>query len=243
MLLLSDDASQRADGRAPAFPEEERRYLVEAIRHVTSLALVEEADLPDALPSQHAAGPSIWAEREAEDTTVKRAFCAAAGLDYVIIGDAELRGFPESATEERARDRASRQKVLVTGCFDWLHSGHVRFFEEVAELGDLYAIVGNDRSVELLKGSGHPMYPEEERRYMVWSIRHVKQALVTSGMGWLDAEPEVELIRPDLWVVNEDGDRPEKREYCEAHGIEYRILRRRPRDGLPIRRSVDLRGF
>ncbi len=61
---------------------------------------------------------------------------------------------------------------------------------------------------------------------MVGSIRYVKQAIVATGWSWLDAEPEIEIIRPDIYAVNEDGDRPEKREYCEAHGIEYVVLRR-----------------
>jgi hypothetical protein len=78
---------------------------------------------------------------------------------------------------------------------------------------------------------------------MVQSVRFVKQGLISSGMGWLDAEPEIELIKPDIYAVNEDGDKPEKLEYCQAHGIEYRILKRLPKDGLPRRISTDLRGF
>jgi hypothetical protein len=50
-------------------------------------------------------------------------------------------------------------------------------------------------------------------------------------------------IQPHIYAVNEDGDQPEKREYCEAHGVEYRILKRLPKEGLPTRRSTDLRGF
>jgi cytidyltransferase-like protein len=133
--------------------------------------------------------------------------------------------------------------VIVTGCYDWLHSGHVRFFEEVSALGDLYAVVGQDANIEFLKGKGHPLFSEQERQYMVQSVRFVKQALISSGMGWLDAEPEIELIKPDIYAVNEDGDKPEKLEYCKAHGIEYRILKRLPKDGLPRRLSTELRGF
>ena len=107
--------------------------------------------------------------------------------------------------------RSTRQKVIVTGCYDWLHSGHVRFFEETSELGDLYVVVGHDENVRLLKGEGHPMFPQDERRYMVGAIKFVKQALISSGRGWMDAEPEIERIRPDIYAVNEDGDKPEKR--------------------------------
>ena len=78
---------------------------------------------------------------------------------------------------------------------------------------------------------------------MAGSIRFVKDALVSSGNGWLDAEPEIERIQPDIYAVNEDGDRPEKRTYCQSHGIEYRVLKRVPKDGLPKRDSTALRGF
>lgn len=208
--LLSDEAVERLTGSPPAFLEEERRYVVEAIRFVSGVNLVDEP---------------------------------ATGVEYVVIPDAELAGFPESEASDAAPEAESGKKAIVTGCYDWLHSGHVRFFEEVAELGDLYVTVGSDRNIEFLKGEGHPLYPEEERRYMVGAVRHVKQAIVATGWGWLDAEPEIERIEPDIYVVNEDGDRPEKREYCEAHGIEYRVLRRLPRAGLPARQSTDFRGF
>ncbi len=46
-----------------------------------------------------------------------------------------------------------------------------------------------------------------------------------------------------MLVVNDDGDRPDKRAYCEANGIEYRVLKRLPRAGLPQRTSTDLRRF
>jgi len=47
----------------------------------------------------------------------------------------------------------------------------------------------------------------------------------------------------DTSVVNEDGDEPEKRDYCAAHDIEYVVLKREPKPGLPRRESTHLRGF
>jgi cytidyltransferase-like protein len=138
---------------------------------------------------------------------------------------------------------ATRKKVIVTGCYDWFHSGHVRFFEEVSAYGDLYVIVGHDANIRLLKGEGRPLFPQEERRYVVGSIRFVTRALISSGNGWLDADPEIQRIRPDLYAVNEDGDQGGKREYCATHGIEYLVLQRTPAPGLPKRSSTDLRGF
>jgi cytidyltransferase-like protein len=164
-------------------------------------------------------------------------------MPYVVIEEQRLAGFPLETPVRPAGTQAGRPRVLVTGCYDWFHTGHVRFFEEVSELGDLYAVVGHDANIRMLKGAGHPLYCQDERRYMVGSIRYVQEALIATSDGWLDAEPEIRRIQPDIYAVNEDGDRPEKREYCRAHGIAYRVLKRLPKDGLPRRQSTDLRGF
>jgi hypothetical protein len=62
-------------------------------------------------------------------------------------------------------------------------------------------------------------------------------------MGWMDAEPEFVKIKPDIYAVNEDGDKPEKLAFCQKHGIEYKVLKRTPKAGLPRRQSTSLRGF
>jgi len=242
VLVWTDTVVKALTGQTPKFSDAERRYFVQAIRYVDRVTLLDGLVERDALPPDHSAGPAIWAVDQASDSSAKRAFCGALGLQYRVIKEGQLMGFPEDPGDESAAS-SGEKKVIVTGCFDWFHTGHVRFFEEVSELGELYVVVGHDANIKLLKGEGHPMYSQDERRYMAGSIRYVRQARIATGSGWLDAESEIEQIRPDIYAVNEDGDRPEKREYCEAHGIEYRVLKRVPKEGLPKRQSTDLRGF
>ncbi len=241
VLLWSDELVHAATGRDPKFPQEERLYFVQAVRYVDRAHLVEAPADPFELPTVAGVHPRAWALREAEHDSAKRAYCEGHRLEYRLFTDHELAGFPEDSLPEP--EPSSRKKVLVTGCYDWFHSGHVRFFEEVSELGDLYVVVGHDENIRLLKGEGHPMFDQRQRQYMVGSIRYLTQALISTGHGWLDAEPEIERIRPDLYAVNEDGDKPEKRQYCEKHGIEYVVLKRLPKQGLPRRQSTNLRGF
>ena len=87
------------------------------------------------------------------------------------------------------------------------------------------------------------MIGQAERRYVVGAIKYVTQALIASGDGWLDADPEIRQLQPDIYAVNEDGDKGGKREYCENMGIEYLVLKRTPAPGLPPRSSTNLRGF
>ena len=254
VLLWSDEVVAAVTGRPPKFPLAERHYLLDAIRYVDSVG--DSANLPDdpdALPAIAGLHPDIWAVTEADGTKQKRAFCAAQGVEYRVFTPADLAGFPEppkaadhdrhSSFVIRHSSSVRRPSVIVTGCYDWLHSGHVRFFEEVSELGDLLVAVGNDANVRHLKGEGHPLQTQDERRYMVGAIRYVTQALITSGHGWMDAEPDIARLKPDMYAVNEDGDKPEKRAFCAEHGLKYVVLKRTPKTGLSRRSSTDLRGF
>ena len=240
--LWSDEAVRLLTGAAPKLSEAERMYFVKAIRTVNEVRLIGGEIDPDKLPLDPDSQPVCWVVLEEQDTQQKRAFCSANSIIYHVVRETELSWFPLAA-EMNHNDTQQRKKVVVTGCFDWLHSGHVRFFEETYALGDLYVVLGHDQNILLLKGTGHPLFPENERRYMVQSIRYVKQALVSTGNGWMDAAPEIDLIKPDLYAVNEDGDNAEKKAFCEAHGIKYIVLRRLPKEGLPKRESTALRGF
>jgi cytidyltransferase-like protein len=241
ILLWSDDAYQQIEGRRPEFPQAERQYFLESVRYVEQVILVDGIVNPDEIPHVDGIKPDAWVVPENEDTFSKLQFCASHEIEYFIVKEKDLASFPILPVNDDLT--SSRKKVLVTGCYDWLHSGHVRFFEETSELGDLYVVVGSDENVHLLKGEGHPLLCEDERRYMVQSIRFVKQALISSGSGWMDGEPEIEKIRPNYYVVNEDGDKPEKREFCREHGLEYIVLKRIPKEGLSARQSTTLRGF
>ncbi len=244
VFLWNDAVCRALTGAEPKFPLPERLYYVQALRYVGSVHVVEEPGDADALPSAPGDEPRVWVVREGEDTPGKRASCREHGLDYRVIPPEQLAGFPEHAP---ARDVTSgppaRKKVLVTGCYDWFHTGHIRFFEECSELGDLYVVVGHDANIRLLKGEGHPLFSQDERRYMVGSIRYVTEALISTGTGWMDAAPEVARVKPDFYVVNEDGDKPEKRQFCAERNLEYVVLKRLPKPGLPRRESTHLRGF
>ena len=133
-----------------------------------------------------------------------------------------------------------RKKVFVSGCYDLLHSGHVEFFKEASEYGDLYVGIGSDATILELKHH-KTVYSEQERLFMVKSIRYVKDAFINRGSGMLDFVPTIDVIRPDILVVNEDGSSEEKRTLCESRGIEYVVLKRVPHAGLKARSSTELK--
>jgi len=128
------------------------------------------------------------------------------------------------------------KKVLVSGCYDLIHGGHIAFFKTAAAYGDLYVSIGRDENLLLLKGK-KPVFSEEERLYIVRSVRYVHDAFLASGMGMLDFEPDLLRIRPDIFLVNYDGHTSDKEMLCKKLGIEYVILERIPEPGLPARSS------
>jgi cytidyltransferase-like protein len=238
VLLWPDATLEKKHGRQPKFPLAERRYFLNAVRYVSRVLVADGTDDIDSLPENLRDG--LWVDAEATFNSARKKFAAENKIPCRIFAADELTGFPEPRPEPSA---AGRKKVVATGCYDWFHSGHVRFCEEVSAYGDLYLIVGHDANIRLLKGEGHPLLSQEERRYVVGSIRFVKQALISTGDGWLDADPEIRKLKPDIYAVNEDGDKGGKREYCQRLGMEYLVLKRTPAPGLPKRSSTDLRGF
>lgn len=132
------------------------------------------------------------------------------------------------------------KRVFVSGCYDMLHSGHVAFFKEAASYGDLYVGIGSDQTIRELKGR-NTINSEQERLYMVQSVRFVTDAWVNKGSGILDFEQDLRAFKPDLFVVNEDGHSPAKEKLCTDLGIDYLILKRIPEAGLPARSTTSLR--
>lgn len=126
--------------------------------------------------------------------------------------------------------------VMVSGCFDLLHAGHIAFFKTASQYGKLHVYVGKDENIKFLKGKA-PYFSQEERKYMVGAIRYVEKANVASGWGMLDFEEDMKVLKPDYFVVNHDGFTTDKKRICEENGVQLVVLDRIPEEGLPARSS------
>ena len=134
------------------------------------------------------------------------------------------------------------KKVFVSGCFDMLHSGHVAFFKEASQYGDLYVGLGSDQTVRELKGR-ETINSEDERKYMIEALKYVEKAMVNTGKGHMDFVKELSDLKADFFVVNEDGDSPDKVALCQKLGVEYVVLKRIPDSGLPARSTTSIRNL
>lgn len=121
-----------------------------------------------------------------------------------------------------------------------LHSGHIAFLKEAAAYGEVYVGLGSDANVYNLKGR-YPVNSQAERKYVLEALSCVKECHINSGWGIMDFENELQLIKPDYFIVNEDGNSPAKEELANKYGFKYLVLKRIPHDGLPVRSTTSLR--
>ncbi|MEI6077646.1 MAG: adenylyltransferase/cytidyltransferase family protein [Verrucomicrobiota bacterium] len=134
----------------------------------------------------------------------------------------------------------AKNKIFVSGCFDMLHSGHVRFLEEAAGYGEVHVGLGSDKTIWELKGRA-PVNTQSERKYLIEALRHVKACHINTGSGILDFLAEIKRIAPDIFIVNEDGNMPDKADLCRKLGIQYVVLKRLPPVNMPTRSTTSLR--
>jgi cytidyltransferase-like protein len=134
-----------------------------------------------------------------------------------------------------------KQKIVfVSGCFDILHSGHIAFLKEAARFGDLYVGLGSDKTINELKGR-KTINSEDERLFMLEALSCVHKVRINKGNGILDFLGDMKSLNPDVFIVNEDGNTPDKEQICKDLGIEYKVLKRIPYANLPVRSSTSLR--
>ena len=61
--------------------------------------------------------------------------------------------------------------VLVGGCFDILHAGHVAFFENAKKHGDvLFVLLESDETIKKIKGESRPFYKQKDRAYVLSAL-------------------------------------------------------------------------
>ena len=92
-------------------------------------------------------------------------------------------------------------RVVATGVFDIIHSGHAHFFNAAKEHGDeLVVIVANDDTVRKMKGD--PILSAEMRAEVVSHMKPVDRAVIGRTGDMLDII--VEEIKPDVIALGYD---------------------------------------
>ena len=97
--------------------------------------------------------------------------------------------------------KREKKRVLIAGCFDILHPGHIYLINEAAKLGDVFIVVATDKNRKLYSGE-IPIVPEEQRLEVIRNIINVKEANL--GRHDNDTLKTVEEINPDIILLGPD---------------------------------------
>jgi rfaE bifunctional protein nucleotidyltransferase chain/domain len=124
--------------------------------------------------------------------------------------------------------QSGKKIVLCHGCFDLLHIGHIRHFQQSKEMGDILVVtISPDRFVD--KGPGRPAFTEKLRADAIASLEVVDYVAVNE---WPTAVETLELLKPDIYVKGADfksadndptGKLGIEAEVCKRLGIELRF--------------------
>ena len=125
----------------------------------------------------------------------------------------------EEAILRFAREKRNGRKIVFTnGCFDLLHPGHIRGFEQARLLGDALIVgLNSDSSVRQLKGPTRPVIPEQERAEILCALESIDAVVIFDE---LTPREVISRLLPDLLVKGSDwpGDQIVGREEVEAAG-------------------------
>jgi len=116
-------------------------------------------------------------------------------------------------------------KVVATGVFDIIHSGHAHFLNAAKEHGDeLVVIVANDDTVRKMKGE--PVLSDEMRAEVVSHLKPVDQVVIGRTGNMLDII--VEEIKPDVIALGFDQRLFTRKELASKlleRGLEVKVVR------------------
>lgn len=99
----------------------------------------------------------------------------------------------------------SKLKVLVGGCFDLIHYGHIEFLRQAKTYGDhLIVLLESDERTKRLKGNNRPFHTQAQRKIMLEAIRYVDEVIplpdMKSDQEYLDV---VRKIKPSVIAFTE----------------------------------------
>ena len=137
----------------------------------------------------------------------------------------------------------NKKIVFATGCFDILQSGHAVFFNQCKDYGDILVVgIGRDKTLKVLKGPDRPVNPESNRVYLVAAMQDVDYAVLndhTIGEGKIDFKEVLTLLRPDVFILNDDDSSiSDKKVLCDQLNIKIQLVNREvPQELIPTSTS------
>lgn len=133
----------------------------------------------------------------------------------------EVKIFPESKIGKIVSQlqKSGKSIVLVGGCFDILHVGHVKFLDLAKRYGDvLMVLLESDEKVRSLKGKNRPLFTVAERAKVLSALVPVDYVVILQlTKNDNDYEKIIKKIRPKVIAVTEqDPHLTKKRDHAAS---------------------------
>lgn len=108
---------------------------------------------------------------------------------------------------ETIRGLKSKGRTIVQchGCFDLMHPGHIKHFQEAKSMGDILIVtITPDKYID--KGPGRPAFTQDLRAESIAALECVNYVAVNK---WPTAEKTLRLLRPDIYVKGQEFEKLE----------------------------------
>lgn len=117
----------------------------------------------------------------------------------------------------------NKKIVLVGGCFDILHYGHVSFLKKAKSLGNILVVaLESDENTKRLKGPKRPIHTQKQRAEILRSLRSVDKVISLPPSP--DYRRLTKQVKPDIIACDpEDKLLKNKKEY-ESLGAKIVVI-------------------
>ena len=91
--------------------------------------------------------------------------------------------------------------IFTNGCFDIIHRGHLELLKYCKAQGRVVVGLNSDSSVKRLKGQFRPFFSEQDRKFILQSIKYVDEVIVFKEDTPLET---IINLKPDIIVKGGD---------------------------------------
>ena len=147
----------------------------------------------------------------AAGVVVSKIGSATATLDEIIeyqsslhqsTSDVHIKTWDEIELLSKKLKINGKKLVFTNGCFDLLHTGHIRYLETAKSYGDVLILgLNSDRSVNALKGNSRPINNQQDRAYILAALDAVDYVVIFDEDTPYDL---IKKIRPHILVKGGD---------------------------------------
>ncbi len=142
---------------------------------------------------------------------------------------------PKNNQALKTKKKTKEKIVMISGGFDPIHIGHIRYMQEAKKLGSkLVVVINNDNW--LYSKKGYFFMPEEERKEIIEALGCVDEVIISGhkknmkGPKAMSVVKEIKRIKPDIFAKGGDRDQKDankiasslnpEQELCRSLGIE-----------------------